>query len=119
MSQIKRYSEIRFKVGLDENNYPVDIKWSASDTEDQQLRDCKCIMLSMWDTLQKQTMRIDLWTNQLSTDEMHAHYFQSLLSMTEAYVRATGNPMVMEEMKNFVNTLARKTADWEDGQNLP
>jgi len=116
MSQVKKTSDIRFKIGLDERNVPLDIKWQASDSKNDELRDCKSIMISIWDAVQKETLRIDLWTNEMTTDEMHSHYFQSLLSITESYTRATGNPIAMEEMKKFAQELARKTADWEDSK---
>jgi gliding motility-associated protein GldC len=95
---------------------PLDIKWQASDSKNDELRDCKSIMISIWDAVQKETLRIDLWTNEMTTDEMHSHYFQSLLSITESYVRATGNPIAMEDMKKFAQELAKKTADWEDSK---
>lgn len=114
MSQIVKQSEIRFKIGLDEKNMPVDIKWMATDTKNQELRDCKSIMISIWDEVQNQTLKIDLWTNDITVDEMHSHYFQTLLSMTESYAKATGNPHALESMKIFAQELARKTAEWEE-----
>jgi gliding motility-associated protein GldC len=110
---IAKTSEIRFKVGLNEQNVPLDIKWSATDSRNNEMRDCKSIMVSIWDANQKETLRIDLWTNEMTTDEMHSQYFQSLLSMTESYVRATRNPHAMEDMKKFAQELARKTAEWD------
>ncbi len=115
MSKIAKTSEIRFKIGLDERNVPIDIKWQATDSKNQELRDCKSIMVSIWDAVQKETLRIDLWTNEMTIDEMHSQYFQSLLTMTESYVKATRNPHAMEEMKKFAQELAKKTADWEQG----
>ena len=47
MSEIKRTSEIRFKIGLDEKNIPADIKWQATDSEYKELVDCKSIMISI------------------------------------------------------------------------
>jgi gliding motility-associated protein GldC len=116
MPEIKKTSEVRFKIGLDENNVPLDIKWEATDSANSELRDCKSIMISIWDMVQKQTMKIDLWTNDMTTEEMHSHYFQTLLSMTESYAKATGNPYAVAEMKKFAEQLAKKTADWEDGK---
>jgi len=116
MTAIKKTSEIRFKIGLGENNVPLDIKWQATDSKNQELRDCKSIMISIWDMVQNQTMKIDLWTNDMTTDEMHAHYFQTLLSMSESYAKATGNPYAMEDMKAFAEQLAKKTSDWENNK---
>ncbi len=113
MSSITKQSEIRFKIGLDKQNVPIDIKWQASDSKNQELRDCKSIMLSIWDAAQKETLKIDLWTTEMTTDEMHSHFFQTLLSLADSYHRATRNPYVKEELKAFAEQLAKKTAEWE------
>lgn len=114
---IAKTSEIRFKVGLNDKNIPLDIKWMATDSKSDELRDCKSIMLSIWDAVQKETLRIDLWTNEMTTDEMHSHFFQTLLSMSESYAKATGNPYAVQDVRKFAEELARKTADWEDGKS--
>ena len=116
MADIAKTSEIRFKIGLDANNVPLDIKRMATDSKNNELRDCKSIMISIWDMVQNQTLKIDLWTNDMTTDEMHSHYFQTLLAMTESYAKATGNPYAVEEMKKFAQQLAKKTGEWEDAK---
>ena len=116
MTDIKKTSEIRFKVGLDERNVPRDIKWLATDSKNSELRDCKSIMISIWDTAQKETMKIDLWTSEMTTDEMHSHFFQTLISMSESYARATGNPHAVEATKKFSSELAKQTAGWENSK---
>src|SRR6267154_135152 len=90
----------------------------ATDSKNEELRDCKSIRISIWDMVNNQTLKIDLWTNDMTTDEMHSHYFQTLLSITESYVKATGNPIALEEMKKFAGDLAKKTAEWEAPPNL-
>lgn len=116
MSEITKTSEIRFKIGLNNQNVPIDIKWMATDSKNNELRDCKSIMISIWDMVQNQTLKIDLWTSEMNTDEMHSHYFQTLLSMTESYAKATGNPYAVEAMKKFAQELAKQTAEWEDSK---
>ena len=116
MSDITKQSEIRFKIGLDKQNVPIDIKWQASDSKNQELRDCKSIMLSIWDAAQRETLKIDLWTNEMTTDEMHSHFFQTLLSLADSYHKATKNPYVKEEVKTFAEQLAKKTAEWENAK---
>ena len=116
MSSITKHSEIRFKIGLDKQNVPIDIKWQATDSKNEELRDCKSIMLSIWDAAQKETLKIDLWTDQMTIDEMHSHFFQTLLSLADSYHRATKNPYVKEELKAFAEQLAKKTADWENAK---
>ena len=109
-------SEIRFKIALDDRNIPHDIKWLATDSKHQELKDEKSMFISLWDPADKTTFNIHLWTKDMNTDEMHAQFFQTLMSLTESYQRATGNPYVAEEMKKFANELAAKTSDWEDGR---
>jgi len=116
MAEIAKTSEIRFKVGLDDKNVPLDIKWMATDSKNNELRDCKSIMVSIWDAVQNETLKIDLWTTAMTTDEMHSHFFQTMLSMSESYAKATGNPYAIEEVKKLAQQLAKKTADWEDGK---
>lgn len=113
-SSVKKSSEIKFKIGLDENNIPVDIKWKASDSQQEELIDCKAFMTSIWDPMENNTLSIELWTKDMLTDEMHTFFFQSLLNMARAYNKATGNPFVLGDMKQFCEQLAAKTAEWED-----
>lgn len=115
-NEISKHSEIRFKIGLDKQNVPLDIKWMASDSQMQELRDCKSIMLSIWDAAEKNTLKIDLWTSEMTIDEMHAHFFQTIASLADSYERATKNPHAREEVKKFLDTLTQKTADWENGK---
>jgi len=114
MSKIAKQSEIRFKIGLDAQNVPLDIKWQATDSKNDELRDCKSIMLSIWDAASRETLKIDLWTSEMTIDEMHSHFFQTLLSLADSYHKATKNPYVKEEVKAFAEQLAKKTADWEN-----
>ena len=62
-------SKIEFSVELDENRVPENIHWSAEDGGIQN-EASKAIMLSVWDSVQKDTLRIDLWTKDMPVDEM-------------------------------------------------
>ena len=117
MSATTKTSEIRFKIGLDNKNIPLDIKWQATDQVNSELRDCKSIMLSIWDATQRETLKIDLWTPEMTIDEMHSHFFQTLLSLADSYHKATKNPYVKEEVKAFAEQLAKKTAEWENSKD--
>jgi hemerythrin len=59
-------------------------------------------------------MRIDLWTKDMQIDEMHTHFFQMLLSLSDTYQRATQNPFVKEAMREFCMDLGEKTKVWEE-----
>jgi len=113
-NKVAKTSEIKVKVGLDESNVPVDIKWMASDSEHQSFKDCKSINISIWDPMENNSLGINLWTTDLRVDEMHSHYFRTLLNMTNSYVQATKNPFAQKMIKELCEKLAKETSDWEE-----
>jgi gliding motility-associated protein GldC len=104
---IKHTSEINFKVGLDENKVPETIFWTAEDggIEDSE---SKAIMISVWDHLQKDTLRMDLWTKDMPVDEMKQFFHQTLVSMSNTFERATDDQKMGATMKDFCDYFAEK-----------
>jgi gliding motility-associated protein GldC len=88
---IQRTSTIKFDVHLDKENLPVSIDWTADDGEFGEPQAAKAIMIGLWDGLQKEAMRIDLWTKEMSVEEMNHFTFQFLMTMADNFERATGN----------------------------
>lgn len=111
-----KYSEITIKVGLDDQKIPTDIKWKATDSEMNQLTDCKAFNLNIWDPISANTLNLTLWTDSMQTSEMHSFYFQSLIQQVDNYTRATGNPFAKEMMMQVVKDLSKKTSDWENSK---
>ena len=114
---MSRETEIKFKIKLDDQNMPDKINWTATDGPQGDGDECKSIMIGMWDGNEKNTMRFDLWTKDMQVDEMHTHFFQLMLSLGDTYHRATGNPFVQEDIKQFCMNLGDKTREWEEGKN--
>ena len=83
-------TEITIKVRLDQNNIPEEIMWSAPDggMKDQL---SKAIFLSFWDSNQKETLKMDLWTKEMPIDEMKAFMLQTIQSMNQTISKAIGN----------------------------
>ena len=83
-------TEITIKVKLDQNNIPEEITWSAPDggMKDQI---SKAIFLSFWDSKQKETLKMDLWTKEMPIDEMKTFMLQSIQSMNKTISKAIGN----------------------------
>ena len=67
-------SEIKFVITLDKENIPEKIEWIAEDSLSDSLSETKSISLSLWDEKKKNTLRIDLWTKEMQTDEMKRFY---------------------------------------------
>jgi gliding motility-associated protein GldC len=99
-------AEINFKITLDENNLPIDIQWTASDAVGG--GKSKAIMLAMWDEKEGNTMRFDLWTKDMMVDEMKQFFHQNLLTMGEAFMRATGEENIVEDLKDYCAHFAEK-----------
>lgn len=104
-------SEIVIKVTLDEKNIPETIHWKATDLNEDQWNETKSMMLSLWDTAENNTMRIDLWTKDFRIDEMDQHFFQTLITLAESYKKATNNTFIVNEMKTFCNNMAKKISE--------
>lgn len=97
-------SEINFSIELDENNVPEKISWNASDKLDEGLTESKAISLSLWDHVQKNTLRIDLWTKEMPVDEMKRFYIDCVGGLAQSLLNSTGD----EHMANEMNALCEK-----------
>ena len=104
---VKHNSEVKFKIGLDENKVPEEISWSAIDGGINQ-EPSKAVMISVWDHKKKDTLRMDLWTKDMPVDEMKQFYHQTLVSMAESFERATDDAKMGATMKDFAEKLELK-----------
>lgn len=104
---VYKNSDINIKVKLDENNVPVEMKWSAEDAgmNDQS---CKAIMLSIWDEKDKNTLRIDLWNKEMTVEEMKQYFHQTLVTMADTFERATGEEKMSKDIRDFCFYFAEK-----------
>lgn len=99
-------SEIKFTVTLDENKLPIEINWDASDAGEKSK--CKSVMISLWDANESNTLRIDLWTKDMLVDEMKVFFHQTLLSMSDTLLKATGEDKMAEDLKDYCAHFAEK-----------
>ncbi|WP_281323297.1 gliding motility protein GldC [Flavobacterium aestivum] len=103
----KNTSEIKFQVELDENRVPEKLFWTAKDGGIE-LSESKAIMLNVWDSNAKESMRIDLWTKDMPVDEMKIFFHQTLVSMAETFRRATNDEKMSDTMLDFCDYFAEK-----------
>ena len=104
---VKHQSEIKFEIELDENRVPEKLIWSAKDGGIE-LEETKAMLLSVWDPKSKESLRIDLWTKDMPVDEMKLFFHQTLVSMSDTYLRATQDEKMAATMKEFTNYFADK-----------
>lgn len=107
-AEIVKTSQIRINVHLDRENLPVNIEWDADDAEFEGKEPAKGMMLSIFDGLQQNAMRIDLWTKEMNVEEMNLFMFQTLATMADTFERATGNKELSDEMRDFVHHFGHK-----------
>ncbi len=100
-------STIELKVELDENRIPEKLSWSAEDGGIKN-EEAKAMMLSVWDSKQQESLRIDLWTKDMPVDEMKLFFHQTLVTMADTFNRATQDEKMTATMKDFCDYFAEK-----------
>ena len=106
MAIFKR-SEIKINVGTDENKVPEELNWTAEDGGVNNEK-AKAMLLSIWDSENQESLRIDLWTKDMPIDEMKKFFHQTLVGMTDTYRRATEDEKMADTMKDFCEYFAEK-----------
>jgi len=104
---VKHTSEIRLKVGLDENRVPEELNWSAEDGGIEN-EEAKAMLLSVWDSKNKESLKIDLWTKDMPVDEMKLFFHQTLVTLSDTFMRATQDEKMTATMKDFCEYFAEK-----------
>ena len=99
-------SSIVFNVELDQGNIPNRITWDATDKPDEGTPETKSISISLWDHLQKNTMRIDLWTKDMPVDEMKRFYLDCLGGIAQSVLTSTGDETMSTEINQLCERLA-------------
>lgn len=105
--KVVKTSEIKIQVGLNENNVPVRMMWDANDGNVNQA-EAKAMLLSIWDPAQKNTFKLDLWTDEMSIEEMKQFFHQTLLTLADTFERATGETKIVEDLKDYCYHFADK-----------
>lgn len=108
-AEIVKTSQIKFDVSLDKENLPVSIQWDADDADMEGKQEAKAIILSLWDGLQQNALRIDLWTKEMNVEEMNLFMFQTLTTLGDTYERATNNTEVANELREFAHHFGHRT----------
>ena len=106
---IKKNTEIKIHVALDENNIPEQMKWTAEDggINDQET---KAMLLSFWDSDKQEALKMDLWVKDMPVDQMQMFFYQTLMSLSYTFFRATQDEKMTATMRDFCDYFAEKLA---------
>jgi gliding motility-associated protein GldC len=97
-------SDITFTVDLDQENIPSKISWDATEKDKDAPSETRAINISLWDHELQNTLRIDLWTKEMTVDEMKRFCIDSIGGLSQSILNATGD----EYMANEMNALCDK-----------
>jgi gliding motility-associated protein GldC len=110
MKEVIKSSMIEIEIGLNDDKHPQKIQWRSTDNPNgTEFSECKAIMFSVFDKEYKDTLKIDLWTNEMQVVEMDRFFFQSLRAMADTYLRATNNRDLANDMQLFVDYFGKQT----------
>ena len=101
-------AEIKLTIDLDDNNVPESITWESTDAQNKEALPVKSIMLALWDHNYKNTLRIDLWTKDMGVDEMKRFFYETLQTMGDSFLRATGEKNIVEDLRDYCAHFADK-----------
>ena len=101
-------AEIKVTVELDENNVPENILWESTDSTNKEAVPVKSVMLALWDQNYQNALRIDLWTKDMPVDEMKVFFYQTLMTMGDSFLRATGETNIIEDLRDYCAHFAEK-----------
>lgn len=105
---MSKKSKITLHIELGEKDAPQSISWQADDAGLEGKKDADAMMLSLWDTDEKLTFGIDLWTNKMLVENMNIFFHQIFLKMADTYTRATNNFETGELIRKFADEFADK-----------
>ena len=100
-------SEITLRVELDENRVPEQLVWSAEDGGVEN-EEAKAMLLSIWDHKNKESLKIDLWTKDMPLEEMKIFFHQTLVALSDTFMKATQAAKMTATMKDFCDYFAEK-----------
>ncbi|HEY0057254.1 MAG TPA: gliding motility protein GldC [Pedobacter sp.] len=101
-------AEIKLTIELDDNNVPENITWESTDSENKEKLAVKSMMLALWDHQYKNSLRIDLWTKDMPVDEMKRFFYETLQTMADSFLRATGEKNIVEDLRDYCAHFAEK-----------
>lgn len=100
-------SVINFKVSLDDKNIPETIAWEATDKPNDGEDATNAVAISVWDNKSKNTLRMDLWTKEMTTLEMKRFCVDSIGGLADTIQNATGDTKMAEKMYELCRQLVK------------
>ncbi len=104
---MSRTAEIKLTIDLDSDQFPTQIKWQATDADEPGPTKCESAMLSLWDSENKTTASIDLWTHDMTIEDMNLYVYQVIHKLADTYLRATKDREIADVIHEFGDGFAK------------
>ena len=106
-------SDIQFQIELDADNIPERITWEASEKPEGVANETKAISVSLWDETTSNAMRMDLWTKEMTVEEMKRFYVNCLGGMAQTILNSTGDEFMAKETNDLCDRLVKYISETE------
>ena len=108
MSQTKKKEQLTIDVLMDDNLIPESIEWKSSQ-ENKPSQTASAALIYFWDAKKSETFNLDLWTKEMSVEEMNKMMFQTLMTLANTYERATSEDQMANAMRDFGQFFGERT----------
>lgn len=105
-------SEIRLRVDRSDDAIES-IRWEADEAPVTGEQEARAMLLALWDPEARNAMRIDLWTREMTVQEMNEFVFQTLMSLADSYRDATRNQGLASDLKIFAREFVERAVKAE------
>ncbi|MFN3951327.1 MAG: gliding motility protein GldC [Thermaurantimonas sp.] len=103
---MKKQAKITLDIWLDENQIPERIEWNAPDGGIFHA-EARAAFLTIWDESSQETLRLDLWTKDMSVDAMKKFIHQNIVTTAHLLRRATNDNEGAESIEEFGTKLLK------------
>ena len=66
----------------------------------------KAMLLSFWDPENQETLKMDLWVKDMPLDQMKLFFYQTFMSMSDTFYKATNDDKMTETIRDFCDYYA-------------
>ena len=83
------------------------MEWTAEDGGVMN-QPASAMALSMWNAKDYAAMRMDLWTKDMSVEEMRSFVVQTMMTLADTYERSTSDKDHAKAIRGFTEELAKR-----------
>ena len=83
--------------------------WKSNDEKNASEEKAAAALIYFWNKSQNETFNLDLWTKEMSVEEMNKMMFQMIMTIANTYERATSEDQIALAMRDFAEFFGEKT----------